>query len=242
MSNVNTKKPNHQMWDTLYQDKEDFWTQNAAYDMYLELSDTLTQGKTNQNILVPLCGRSKLMLLLAEQGHTIVGIEGSKTAIVAFFEENEIAYQELTFNLNEKPIPMFQAKEKPITIYCGDLLAFKDHAGIGPFDCIQDHGSVRCFATWRSSYAAIMNSFTKPEGKVLLSIFDYDHSEHPSIPFTVSEKEVNTLFKDFFTTIKLQKELDAETTANIFHHDSGGIFPVLKFSQMSWKIMLLEKN
>ena len=165
MSNVNTKKPNHQMWDTLYQDKEDFWTQNAAYDMYVELSDTLTQGKANQTILVPLCGRSKLMLMLAEQGHTIVGIEWSKTAIVAFFEENKIAYQELTFNLNEKPIPMFQAKEKPITIYCGDLLAFKDHAGIGPFDCIQDHGSVGCFATGRSSYAAIMNSFTKPGGK-----------------------------------------------------------------------------
>ena len=242
MSNVCTKKPNQQMWDTLYKDKEDFWTRKTAYDMYMELSDTLTQGKANQNILVPLCGRSKLMLMLAEQGHTVVGIEWSKTAIVAFFEENELAYQELAFNLNEKQIPMFRAKEIPITIYCGDLLAFKDHAGIGPFDCIQDHGSVGCFATGRSSYAAVISSFTKPGGKVLLSIFDYDHSEHPSIPFAVSEKEVNFLFKDYFKTITLEKELDAKATSEIFHHDSGCIFPVLKLNQMTWKIMLLVKN
>ena len=230
------------MWDTLYQDKNDFWTQDAAYDMYMELSNSLTRGKANQNILVPLCGRSKLMLKLAEQGHTIVGIEWSKTAIEAFFEENELAYQELFFKLKEKQIPMFRAKEKPITIYCGDLLTFQDHAGIGPFDWIQDHGSIGCFATGRSSYAAIMDSFTKPGGKVLLSIFDYDHSEHPSIPFAVSEKEVNFLFKDNFKTITLEKELDATATAQIFHQESGGIFPVLKLSQMSWKIMLLEKN
>ncbi len=36
----------------------------------MELSDNLTQGNANQNILVPLCGRSKLMLMLAEKGHS----------------------------------------------------------------------------------------------------------------------------------------------------------------------------
>ena len=236
------EEPNQQLWDSLYRDKKDYWTTGAADDIIMELSGILTQNKANQIILVPLCGKSKVMLMLAEQGHTIVGIEWSKTAIVAFFEDNELAYQELIFYSNGNKIPMFRSKEKPITIYCGDFLSFKDHAGIGPFDCIMDHGSIIAFATGRSSYAAIINSFTKPGGKVLLSIFDYNHSEHPSIPFAVTENEVNFLFKDHFKTITLVKELDAKTTAEIFNLEPEGNFPVLKLSRMSWKIMLMVKN
>ena len=237
------KEPNQQLWDSLYKDKKDVWTRDAADDVIMELSNNLTEGKPNQNILVPLCGRSKVMFMLAEQGHTVVGIEWSKTAIVEFFEHHELAYQEFVFNLNGNKIPMLKAKEKPITIYCGDfMVTLKDHAGIGPFDCILDHGSIGSFATGRSTYAAIINSVTKPGGKALLSVFDYDHAEHPSIPFAVTEEEVNSLFKDHFKTITLVKELDKKTTAKIFNMESGGIFPILKLSRMSWKILLMVKN
>ena len=236
------KEPNQQLWDSLYQDKEDEWTSDAADDIIMKFSDLLTQSKANQNILVPLCGKSKVMFVLAEQGHTIVGIEWSKPAIVAFFDDNELAYQELFFDLNGNNIPMFRAIEKSITIYCGEFLSFNDHTGIGPFDCILDHGAIVTFAPGRSSYAAIINSFTKPGGKVLLSIFDYDHFERPSIPFAVTEKEVNSLFKDYFKTITLVEELDAKTTAEIYNVTTEGTFQVLKLSRMSWKIMLMVKN
>ena len=39
--------------------------------------------------------------MLAEKDHTIV----------AFFEDNELVYQELVFNLHGNKIPMFRAKE-----------------------------------------------------------------------------------------------------------------------------------
>ena len=44
----------------------------------------LTQGS---RVLVPLCGKSLDMLWLAEQGHSVVGIELSRLAIEAFFHE-----------------------------------------------------------------------------------------------------------------------------------------------------------
>ena len=59
-----------QIWNTKFLDMKDFWPQRNAHDIFMELSDNLTQGKANQNILVPLCGRSKLTLMLAQQGHS----------------------------------------------------------------------------------------------------------------------------------------------------------------------------
>ena len=237
------KKPDQKLWDFLYVNKKDVWTMEEADDVFTEFYKELTQGKANQNILVPLCGRSKVMITLADQGHNIVGIEWSKVAVEMFFEENELSYVKSVYNLDGKEAPLYKAKEKAIAIYCADIFAFKDHQGFGPFDCILDHGSIGSFDTSRTIYATLMSPFTKPGGRVLMSIFDYDHSEHPSIPFAVTEEEVNSLFKEDFKSITLVKELDAQRTADIFAmHDPDCIFPVLTLSRMSWKVLLMVKK
>ena len=99
------------------------------------------------------------------------------------------------------------------------------------------HRSFGSFASGRSTYAGIKN-YHKDRMKSYFSIFRDNYSEPASIPFTASEKEMNILLKDYFKTITLEKELDAMTTAKIFCKESGGIFLLLKFCQMSWKILL----
>ena len=234
-------EPNLELWNNIYKNKKDNWSNEEADGVVTEFSMDLTQRKVNQSILVPLCGRSKVVLTLAEQGHKVVGIEWSKIAILAFFEDNKLPYVELVYSLDGKDIPMYQAKEKLITIYCADIFAFKNHKGIGLFDCILDHGSIGMFYADRAMYAAIIKSFIKPGGRVLLSIFDYVHSEHPTIPFAVTEEEVISTFKDTFKTITLAKELDAKAMAKVFHLESPDCyFPVLTLSRLFWKIILMN--
>ena len=91
-------------------------------------------------------------------------------------------------------------------------------------------------------HAGLMNSFVKANGRILPSIFEYDHSEHPALPFAVTEDETVNLY--------IQGELSSprigiqEFTAKEFYdtfHTPADLFPVLALSQFSWKLFLLVK-
>ena len=84
--------PNVQLWDMLYQEGKDEWTKEAVDQELLKFRPMLTDNKTSLDIFVPMCGKSKVMLLLAEEGHRVVGIEWSKVAVEKFFEENNLEY------------------------------------------------------------------------------------------------------------------------------------------------------
>ena len=125
------------------------------------------------------------------------------------------------------------------------FFAFK-RENLGRFDCIFDHGAIGCFdfaKHSRSSYVEIINSFTRPGGRILLSTFDYEHSEHPTIPFAVTENEVRELYKGNFDPPQLLADLDDKTTAEMFNLRAQGLgrFAVWTFSRFSWKILLLVK-
>ena len=237
--------PNVQLWDMLYQKGKDEWTKEAVDLELLKFRSTLIESKMGLDIFVPMCGKTKVMLSLAEDGHRVVGIEWSKVAAEQFFEENNLEYTMQLCNIGGTNIPMYKAKEKAVTIYCGDFFAFKQHK-LGPFDCVFDHGALGCFdfqmeASSRSTYAEIINSFTKPGGRILLSIFDYEHSEHPTIPFAVTETEVDVLFKEYFK-LQLLQGFDGKKMLDIFQHPQDTLLPVLCFSRFSWKILLLVKQ
>ena len=79
-----------------------------------------------------------------------------------------------------------------------------DHASVESFECSKEK---------RQSYAKIVSSLTKPRGKLLFSYFDYIHSEHPSVPFAITEEEVCELYRDSFEPPELLQSIDAETSS-----------------------------
>ena len=108
-----------------------------------------------------------------------------------------------------------------------------------------DHGAIGCFdfeEEKRTTYAKIIRQFTNPGGRILLSTFDYEHSEHPTIPFAVTEEEIVSLYKGQFEHPQLLAELDHVKTAETFDLYAQGPnrFPVWTFSRFSWKILLLK--
>ena len=84
--------PNLQFWDKLYQGRKDGWTNENVNIELFKFHDILTDGKTGLDILVPMCGKTLIMLWFAEKGHRVVGIEWSEIAVKQFFEENGLAY------------------------------------------------------------------------------------------------------------------------------------------------------
>ena len=228
--------PNVQLWDRIYEDKEDGWTSEKVDKEVFKYYDILVNGKTDLAILVPMCGKSWIMLRFAERGHRVVGVEWSGVAVKQFFADNGLAYSTKSCKIGGIEIPVYTAHDKAITIYCGDLFAFKED-NLGGFDCIFDHGSIGSFdftdTVKRAMYAELMNSFTKPGGRIVLSFFDYEHSEHPTIPFAVTEEEVTTLYKEHFSPPQLLQEYNAKQTAEILDMRK---LPLLTLSRYSWKV------
>ena len=238
--------PNRELWDNVYEKGKDYWTAEAVDEHLMKFHDTfLTEGRSNLDILVPMCGKTQVMLLLSAKGHRVVGIEWSKAAVERFFEENGLEHSTRQVTVGSTDMTVYAADHKAITIYCGDFFAFKEE-NLGGFDCIFDHGAIGCFdfaKDTRSSYAEIINSFTRPGGRILLSTFDYEHSEHPTIPFAVTEEEIRELYKEHFNPPQLLADLDDKITTETFNLQAQGLgrFPVWTFSRFSWKILLLVK-
>ena len=237
-----------EFWDKLYQSNRDEWTSESADKTLIQHLDALTGGRTGLDILVPMCGKTAVMMTLLEKGHRVVGIEWSLTSVLQFFEEHGLTYDKSTISVGEVEIAVFTGKEKPLTLYCGDFFLFqRENVTLTSFDCVFDHGAIGCFECSkekRQAYAKIISSLTKPRGKLLFSFFDYIHSEHPSVPFAITEEEVCELYRDSFEPPKLQQSVDAETSIKYFglKKDEKCIFPIWELSRYEWKIVILEKN
>ena len=234
------------LWDKLYEEQKDQWTNTSVDQELFKFHDILADGKTGLDILVPMCGKTSVLLLLAKKGHRVTGIEWSELSIKQFFEMNGLGYTTKSCNIGDTEMTVYTANDKSITIYCGDIFAFKED-DLGGFDCIFDHETIASFEPTkvkRTMYAQLINSFMKPGGRILLSFYDYEHSEHPSMPFAVTEDEVTMLYTDNFNPPQLLDDIDATKTDNLF--DTRGCqemaLPIWTLSRYSWKIVLLTKK
>ena len=107
-----TAHPDMQFWDMLYQKRLDNWTKEAVDQELLKFRPILTDNKTSLDIFVPMCGKSKVMLLLAEEGHRVVGIEWSKVAVEKFFEENNLEYTTQLCSIGGTDVTKLQSEGK----------------------------------------------------------------------------------------------------------------------------------
>ena len=114
------------------------------------------------NILVPLCGKTKVLLRVADRGHSVVGIEWCNGAVISFFQENNLSYDVFTSKINGKEVTVYKGKVKNISMYCGDIFDFDGYEGIGQFDRVVDHSSIGAFHPDHvPQYASIICSMTK---------------------------------------------------------------------------------
>ena len=147
---------------------------NAALKRYWTAS--------GRRVLVPMCGKTVDMLWLEEQGNEVVGIELSDIAARAFFHENDLAFTEHAGELTE-----YRARDRRISLFCGDYFAFNG----GPFDAHFDRGALIAMnSEIRPGYAAHTASLLIPDAYQLVIALEYDEKVAKGPPFSVPGDEI----------------------------------------------------
>jgi thiopurine S-methyltransferase len=157
---------------------------NAHLISYREALDP-APGST---VFVPLCGKSRDMLWLREQGHPVIGVELSPIAVEAFFVENG-------YTPNTSMLRNFrQCEADGIRILCGDFfdLTADDLEGVAT---VYDRASLVALPPeMRQKYANHLLDILRPEAKILLITFEYDQAAMSGPPFAVTPEEVYALY------------------------------------------------
>ena len=223
-------------WESIYASDEYHWNKPIISVFLLDKFKEIEKEKPSLDIFVPLCGKNPDMLWMAKRGHRIVGIEWVEQVVKAFFEESHLEYNVEVTDVGGSKMAVYKSSSLPITIYCGDFFAFKEYL-LGVFDFIWDNGSIGSFHhEKRSSYVSINSSILKPNGKILLGTFDYEHDEHPCIPFATTKLEVTELYASQYN-IELIMEESAEICKKTYSN-----LPNWNFSRFAWNFHFLAKK
>ncbi|MCO6432720.1 thiopurine S-methyltransferase [Nitrosomonas nitrosa] len=152
-------------------------------------------------VFVPLCGKSRDMIWLHEQGHAVLGIELSEFAVHTFFKENDLVPQYVIrgqFNHYEAD---------GITILQGNFFEL-GQADLKDVRAVYDRASMVALPPeMRKRYVHHLATILPSATKILLITFDYPQSEMAGPPYAVSPEEVQALYHDH-AEIQLLAKLD----------------------------------
>lgn len=152
-------------------------------------------------VFVPLCGKSKDMLWLSQNGYKVFGAECSERAVKDFFAENALNYK----HAEKDDDAFYQTSDlaSVIEIFQGDFFSLQEKDLDGITD-IFDRGSLVALPIdMRKRYAEKMAELQKPGVRTLLVTLSYDQDEMNGPPFSVSEDHVTELYANYFSIEKL---------------------------------------
>lgn len=139
-------------------------------------------------VLVPLCGKSKDMLWLAEQGYRVLGIELSSLAVEQFFLENHLQPKMHASDMGKHYVA------DNIEIICGDIFAL-DKATLAQCVGVYDRAALIALPpAMRPNYVQHVYANLPPHYRGLLITLDYAQEKMEGPPFSVSADEVQSLF------------------------------------------------
>jgi thiopurine S-methyltransferase len=141
-------------------------------------------------VLVPLAGKSHDMLLLAEHGHEVIGVELSRRAVEAFFEDNELTPE----RSRHEPYEVWSAGA--IRLLVGDFFALRaEHLGDAPLTGLYDRAALVALPEeMRVRYAGLVRRLMPAGARGLIVSFEYRQGAMSGPPFSVTPDELASLF------------------------------------------------
>ncbi len=139
-------------------------------------------------VFVPLCGKSRDMVWLRDQGHRVIGVELSALAVEAFFSENGWSPEVR----REDPFTVYAAEG--IQIYCGNFFALSASL-LQEVTAVFDRASLIALPpAMRRDYAAHLVNILPAGCDMLLVTLAYPPEQKEGPPFSVDALEVTALF------------------------------------------------
>ncbi len=156
----------------------------------------------HSRVLVPLCGASLDMAWLAGQGHEVIGVELSQSALEQFLARHRVRH----IVMEENGFRTFLGGR--YQLWCGDFFALPDEV-FASADAVYDRASLIALPPdMRKRYAATLGDRLSPGTRILLITFTYDAAQMKGPPFSVPDDEVRALFHERFDVAEL-KTIDA---------------------------------
>ena len=191
----------HSFWFEKWRKAEIGFHQLKPHSALKKHFPTLNPGSA---VLVPLCGKSKDMLWLQDQGYIVIGIELVEQAVLDFFKENNLEFT----SKEDGAFTHFYADN--LHLISGDFFAL-DPAKLPRFDALYDRAALVALPqTMRQGYADKCKTMLKSNASIFLISFSYDTSVMQGPPFSISESEIEQYWNGDLKLIESFDLLSAE--------------------------------
>ncbi|MGO2213411.1 thiopurine S-methyltransferase [Psychrobacter alimentarius] len=213
---------NPEFWQNRWQENRIGFNQSAVNPLLIKYWSSLNVP-TSSRIFVPLCGKSIDMVWLAAQGYDVVGVELVKSAVQAFFAEQNI-----------EPTIYQHAKNPDIKCYQGKLLSQKVELWVADIFALtsEDTGKIKAVydkaalialpADMRSNYIEQISEISGNAPQLLITL-NYDQSKKDGPPFSINHEQVQQYYGSHYQIAELTSD-----PASI------GSMPDLKVSEQVW--------
>ena len=181
-----------------YSDLDKHWLQrweqgntgwhHQAFNAHLLNYWHAVSAPVESKVFVPLCGMSLDMVWLVEQGHRVVGVELSRTAVERFFQAQGLTPSRTMMG----DLEAWQAG--PYQILCGDIFSLQPEH-LDTVTAVYDRASLVAFnPQQRKDYAMLLGRLFPTGCRTLLVAMDYPQQEMQGPPYCVNGAEVSELF------------------------------------------------
>ena len=200
VSNVDIK-----FWEQRWKEKQTGFHRNSVNPYLVAHWDSLAV-KQDSVVFVPLCGKSLDVIWLANQGHSVIGVECSALAIEEFMDENKLSYQKGKYN----DFDLYTSSD--IHLICGDYFSLSSEL-MEEVSAVFDRASLIALpAEMRKKYVDKQIEILPENVKLLLVTLEYNQQLMNGPPFSVSQHEVMNLYQDEFKVNELSRN-------NILHDE-----------------------
>lgn len=185
-----------QFWITAWEEGRTGFHQSQYNDKLIAWFPKLSP-LSGQKVLVPLCGKSKDMLWLRDQGLDVHGVELFEEAVKAFFTENHLPAPTIKKDLHYTNYSL-----DGLTISTGDFFQLEADSS---YDLVYDRASLVALPeSMRADYVKVLHKALKKNGGYLLLTYEYDQNLMQGPPFSISDEDVRRLYQEHFTIEKVE--------------------------------------
>ncbi|MDZ7691546.1 MAG: thiopurine S-methyltransferase [Balneolaceae bacterium] len=185
-------------WTSRWRKNKLGWHMQQVYPPLIKYWDAFSL-KIGDRVLVPMCGKSRDLVWLADQGVQVIGVEVSEIAARQFFQEQALEYK---------------TQEKgPFTIYESGSIQFwlesifkLTEVQLPAIDAIYDKAALIALPPdKRPAYARLIRDCSTEIQTMLINTFEYEQDEMNGPPFAVFEYEIRDYYADWFEIYTLHE-------------------------------------
>ncbi len=160
-------------------------------DIHAALEKYWPEQEAGTTVLVPLCGKSRDLIWLEEQGLDVVGVEFVESAVLDFFRESELSWKE-TVQYGHR---CYRACERNIQVYVTDFIQFANDYDGQPLATLYDRAALVALPEdMRAPYVTACRKLLATSFHGLLISLEYDINAMEGPPFSVTCEEVGRLW------------------------------------------------